>query len=64
MRRIGSPPAAGTSQIELGARFANVGYSGFPETKAIHLPSGDHAGEWDWPALTTTRGVSASRLRT
>jgi hypothetical protein len=31
--------------MELGARFAVTGYNGFPDTYAIHLPSGDHIGE-------------------
>jgi hypothetical protein len=44
--RIGVPPLAGTTRIELGARFPLRLNCQFPLTMAIHLPSEDQAGEW------------------
>jgi hypothetical protein len=52
----GAPPLDLTTQMELGAMFPRLvelpqgdspkAKTGFPETKAIHSPSGDHAREW------------------
>src|SRR5690349_21306381 len=52
----GAPPAADTSQIELGAMLPRLvrvpsgdspdANAGFPEVNAIQRPSGDQASEW------------------
>src|ERR687897_825033 len=54
--RTAVPPLEGTNQTELGATLPRLvelpqgdspnAKTGFPETNAIHLPSGDHAREW------------------